>query len=143
MASNDVVTLEDGTFDQEVLKSDTPVLVDFWATWCGPCMDEVSGLAAAYAKYHARGFEILGISLDYAGSEARMRSTMKANAMTWRQICDGKGWSAELALLYAVTGIPFAVLVNGDTGEILASANQLRGTALEPTLERALREKGL
>ena len=62
--SESIREVNDNDFEQEVLRSDKPVLVDFWATWCGPCIAELPNVLAAYEKHHAAGFEIIGISLD-------------------------------------------------------------------------------
>lgn len=115
------------------------VLVDFWATWCGPCMVEMPHVVAAYTKHHDAGFEILGVSLDNEKSITKMEGVMKDSKMTWRQIADGKGWSAELAQKFAINSIPATFLVDGTTGKILGA--NLRGAALDKAIEKALPAK--
>jgi len=115
------------------------VLVDFWATWCGPCMREVPNVVEAYEKYHSKGFEILGITLDNAEADAKIKSVTEDKHMTWTQVYDGKGWGARIAELYGIHSIPRAILVDGDSGKILASA--VRGDDLGQAVEKALTEK--
>jgi len=86
------------------------VLVDFWATWCGPCMQEVPHIVAAYKKYHERGFEIIGISLDE--EKDAVLATTKREGMTWPQYFDGKGWENSISSSYGIRSIPEMWLVD-------------------------------
>jgi peroxiredoxin len=117
------------------------VMLDFWATWCPPCREELPGLVAVYNKYHDQGFEVLGISLDKKDDAEKLATFTKDHNMPWPQIFDGKFWTAQVAVQYDVRSIPAAFLVDGDTGLIVAAGNQLRGEELDGTLAKALAKK--
>jgi thiol-disulfide isomerase/thioredoxin len=86
------------------------VLIDFWATWCGPCMREVPNVATAYQKYYDKGFEIIGISLDQ--SKDTMLKTTSQKGMTWPQYFDGKGWNNAISSGFHIKSVPTMWLVN-------------------------------
>ena len=112
------------------------VLVDFWATWCPPCVAELPNVLKAYEKYHAKGFEIIGISLDK--DEAALTSFIKKKNMPWPQYFDGLGWNNKLSGKYGVTSIPATYLLDGE-GKIIGS--DLRGDALDEAIAKALAKK--
>jgi peroxiredoxin len=112
------------------------LLVDFWATWCGPCRVELPNVLSTYDKHRKNGFEILGISLDQ--DEKKLRDFMKENKMTWPQFFDGQGWGNKLAGKYGVNSIPATYLLDTQ-GKIIAK--DLRGEALEQAVADALKKK--
>jgi thiol-disulfide isomerase/thioredoxin len=86
------------------------VLVDFWATWCGPCMGELPHVKEAYEKLHDKGFEIVGISFDQ--SKDALEKTLKEKEMTWPQYFDGAGWGNKFGQQFGINGIPTMWLVD-------------------------------
>jgi len=117
------------------------VLLDFWATWCPPCRAEIPNVAAAYQKYHSKGFEILGVSLDQPKAEAKLAQFTHDHNMPWPQIYDGQNWGAAVAVKYGVQAIPCPILVDGDTGVILAEGPGALGDNLDSALEKGLAAK--
>jgi len=117
------------------------VLLDFWATWCGPCMAEAPNVVSAYNELHNKGFEILGVSLDRENAADKVKKVTADKGMTWPQIYDGKMWEAEIVRKYGIESIPAPILVDGDTGKVLADQQDVRGEKLVPTLKRELEKK--
>ncbi len=114
------------------------VLLDFWATWCGPCRAELPNLKSVYDTYRSRGFEVIGISLDKANAAEKLASFTRENGIAWPQILDGKEWDGDLAKAYNIHGIPQGYLVDRATGLVIAADNAVRGPALRTAVEKAL-----
>lgn len=106
------------------------VLIDFWASWCGPCRMEMPNVVANYEKYHAKGFEVIGISFD--NNETAWKNGVEALGMKWPQLSDLKGWKSVGASTYGIRSIPSNVLVDGE-GKIVAA--NLRGEDLGAALK--------
>jgi peroxiredoxin len=107
------------------------VLVDFWASWCGPCRVENPNVVSAYTKYHPKGFEILGVSLDRPGDKDKWLKAIHADKLTWTQVSDLQFWQNAVAVQYGVGSIPQNFLIDPQ-GKIIAKG--LHGDELEKKL---------
>ncbi len=109
------------------------VLIDFWASWCGPCRAESPHLVKAYEKYNSKGFEIIGVSLD--DKKELWLNAIKKDDLTWINLSDLKGWKSAVAKEYGITALPQNLLL--DMQGIIIAKN-VRGEELERKLEEVL-----
>ncbi|MGH7993519.1 MAG: TlpA family protein disulfide reductase [Limisphaerales bacterium] len=108
-------------------------MIDFWATWCGPCRAEMPNVIATYNRYYAQGFNIIGVSLD--DDQNAVLQFTQAQGMAWQQYFDGKGWDNKLAAKYGIHSIPMDYLLDRH-GVIIGKG--LRGGALQQAVAKAV-----
>jgi thiol-disulfide isomerase/thioredoxin len=112
------------------------VFIDFWASWCGPCRAENPNVVSAYQKYKAKGFEVLGISLDT--NAKAWKKAINDDGLHWTQLSDLKGWKNDVALYFGVSGVPTSLLIDPQ-GKVIAK--NIRGEYLQEKLANIFGER--
>lgn len=112
------------------------VLLEFWASWCGPCRAESPNVLKAYNKYKSKGFDVLSVSLD--NTKKNWETAIQKDGLLWTQVSDLKGWKNNVATLYGVQAVPANFLID-PTGKIIAT--NLRGDDLNQALKEYLTDK--
>lgn len=125
------VTVTDKSFADDVLTSEKPVLVDFWATWCPPCVAEMPSVKRTYDMYHSKGFEVVGVSLDK--DKAALEAYIAENQLPWANLFGAN--AQQMAAHYKIEGIPAPILVNAEGNVVSTSA---RGEVLGQLLTELL-----
>ncbi|MBP5277639.1 MAG: AhpC/TSA family protein [Prevotella sp.] len=108
-----------------LMKANRYLFVDFWASWCGPCRGEIPYIKDVYQRYHAKGLDIVSVSLD--NSKKAWTDAIASLDLPWVHISDLRGWQSECVKIYGISGIPFSILIAPD-GTIIAK--NLRGEGL-------------
>ena len=124
----------DQNFNNDVLKSSQPVLVDFWASWCGPCRGENPNVVAAYYKYKAKNFTVLGVSLDQ--DKNNWIQAIAADKLTWTHVSDLKYWNNAVAVQFGIQSIPANFLIDPN-GVVIG--RDLRGEDLVKALAAVIK----
>ena len=120
-------------FDLKELRGKV-VLIDFWATWCQPCVAEMPNVISVYEKWHPKGFEIVGISLD--GDKEALQSFTEQRKMPWVQYFDGKQWQNEIAVRFSLTTVPTMWLLDKEGLVVDLQARRNLGKKVERLLEK-------
>ncbi|PWJ42486.1 TlpA disulfide reductase family protein [Sediminitomix flava] len=128
-----LATPEGGELALSEIKGQKLLLIDFWASWCGPCRRENPNVVKMYEEYKGKGLEILGVSLD--NKDENWKKAIEKDQLSWKHVSDLKGWSAAPAKLYGVRSIPNTFLIN-EKGEIIAKG--LHGEELRETIKAYL-----